>query len=416
LLLAGHGSESSGNENRTQIKESLSEATVEERAAILEPYIRDQVGRVLRIPAAKLDIQRPLNQMGLDSLMAVELKNRIEGDLEVALPTGKLVQDPTIESLVNILLDRLADSSSAPAETAAPSHLGMVEADGALVLGNLVPLKAQGTRLPLYCIHPSGGVVGIYRPLAERIDTERSILGLQARQLTAEARSGVSFQVLASAYTDTIRRQQTTGPYHLLGFSFGGLLAIAIAQNLEELDQEVGFVGLIDCYPNSSDPETRKDLILREIIMQMYRSAERELGIVASRSESALDEESLRLAQLLLSLPEGERVQQLVEWLTTYGLVRKDVPISQVGEYLTMFYFHLRLNDSVDLAPIRAPLHLWWAARSLTGVNQDRGPCRSLTRGALSEEVLEGDHFGIMYPPSVDTLAAQLNLLLRSFR
>jgi hypothetical protein len=83
-----------------------------------------------------------------------------------------------------------------------------------------------------------------------------------------------------------------------------------------------------------------------------------------------------------------------------------------VEEYLSMFDFHLSLIESMDLAPVRAPLHAWWATKSITGADQNGERWKSLTSGALFEEAVEGDHFGIMYPPSVDRLAARLSLRL----
>lgn len=95
-------------------RERLLNAKPEERLAIVENYIRDQVARVLGTSAAKLDTRQALNEVGLDSLMAVELKNRIESDLEISLPTGKIVQGPSIESFSTTVLELLAAPDSGP--------------------------------------------------------------------------------------------------------------------------------------------------------------------------------------------------------------------------------------------------------------------------------------------------------------
>jgi acyl transferase domain-containing protein/NADPH:quinone reductase-like Zn-dependent oxidoreductase/NAD(P)-dependent dehydrogenase (short-subunit alcohol dehydrogenase family)/SAM-dependent methyltransferase/acyl carrier protein len=104
----------SGGEQGSHIREVISGATLEARRDIVRDYIQEQVARVLRTSAAKLDTEQPLNQMGLDSLMAVELKNRIESDLQIALPTGKLVQGPSIQDLSGLALDLLATLDSRP--------------------------------------------------------------------------------------------------------------------------------------------------------------------------------------------------------------------------------------------------------------------------------------------------------------
>src|SRR5439155_433041 len=78
--------------------------------------LREQAARVLRLPAASLDAEVPLNHLGIDSLMAIELKNRIEADLGVSVPMVKFLEGPSVRDLAGFLADRLA-----PAElTAAP--------------------------------------------------------------------------------------------------------------------------------------------------------------------------------------------------------------------------------------------------------------------------------------------------------
>lgn len=88
-----------------RIRETLKQAKPSERLEILRDYIRQEVARVLGASAAKLDPDRPLNQMGFDSLMAVELKNHIDTDLALSLPTGALMETPTIHTVAAAVLD-----------------------------------------------------------------------------------------------------------------------------------------------------------------------------------------------------------------------------------------------------------------------------------------------------------------------
>ncbi|MCA1615511.1 MAG: beta-ketoacyl reductase, partial [Acidobacteria bacterium] len=66
-------------------REAVLAAAPQERQALLQTYLREQLGRVLGVSPAKLDVRQPLNRLGLDSLMAVELKNRIEIDIGVLI-------------------------------------------------------------------------------------------------------------------------------------------------------------------------------------------------------------------------------------------------------------------------------------------------------------------------------------------
>ena len=79
-----------------------------ERQRVLEDHLRQEVARVLGLSVSKLDANQPLSTLGIDSLMAVELKNRIESDLQVAVPLIKVIQDPSVAELAALLLSQLA--------------------------------------------------------------------------------------------------------------------------------------------------------------------------------------------------------------------------------------------------------------------------------------------------------------------
>ena len=85
-LASASNLEQQGGEEGSRIREALLHAQPEEREEIVQTYMREQVARVLGASASKLDADRPLNELGLDSLMGVELRNRVEGDLALSLP------------------------------------------------------------------------------------------------------------------------------------------------------------------------------------------------------------------------------------------------------------------------------------------------------------------------------------------
>jgi acyl carrier protein len=87
---------------------ALIESEPADRQQLLESRLCEQVARVLGTSAAKLDSSKPLTNLGLDSLMAVELSNRIKSDLSVDVPTMKLMRGPSISQLAEQLLEQLA--------------------------------------------------------------------------------------------------------------------------------------------------------------------------------------------------------------------------------------------------------------------------------------------------------------------
>ena|GEM_PF-4317211 len=81
-----------------------------ERQHLVESYLIEQIALTLETSSAKLDKSKMLTNLGLDSLMAVELSNRIEKDLGVSFPTVKLMGDSSIFQLAKELVEQLAST------------------------------------------------------------------------------------------------------------------------------------------------------------------------------------------------------------------------------------------------------------------------------------------------------------------
>jgi len=79
-----------------------------ERQRLVESHLQREVARVLGLSVSRLDVNQPLSTLGIDSLMAVELKNRIESELNVAVPLIRVIQGPSVAELAALLLSLLA--------------------------------------------------------------------------------------------------------------------------------------------------------------------------------------------------------------------------------------------------------------------------------------------------------------------
>jgi myxalamid-type polyketide synthase MxaD len=88
-------------------RSAIFDAAPAERAQLLQVYVIEQVARVLGLSPSQLDIQQPLTNLGLDSLMAVELKNRISADLGVNVPMVKFLQGFSVAQAATQLLEQL---------------------------------------------------------------------------------------------------------------------------------------------------------------------------------------------------------------------------------------------------------------------------------------------------------------------
>jgi aryl carrier-like protein len=114
---ANHGRDAPGS---LPGRDTLLSAAPAQRRDCLDALLRDKVARVLGTSPERLDDQRPLLQLGIDSLMAVELRNWIEGELQVNLPVVELLRSPSLAGLV----DRLADHWGQPVRPKSPEPGG----------------------------------------------------------------------------------------------------------------------------------------------------------------------------------------------------------------------------------------------------------------------------------------------------
>lgn len=117
----------------------------------------------------------------------------------------------------------------------------------------LLPLRTQGSRPPLFCIHPAGGLAWPYAGLLPHLPG-RPLYGVQARGFVDGERSASSIEAMAADYLHDICSVQPCGPCHLLGWSLGCHVAHAIATRLQDEGEQVSLLALLDGYPQSPDP------------------------------------------------------------------------------------------------------------------------------------------------------------------
>jgi thioesterase domain-containing protein len=116
----------------------------------------------------------------------------------------------------------------------------------------LIPLQSKGTRSPLFCIHPGLGLSWCYIGLSKPLGTDQPLYGLQARGFDGGEPLAPTIDAMASDYLEQIRRIQPKGPYHLLGWSFGGYVAHSMAAQLEQQGEKVALLALLD---SNVDPD-----------------------------------------------------------------------------------------------------------------------------------------------------------------
>jgi glyine---[glycyl-carrier protein] ligase len=196
---------------------------------VREQLLAQLFADILGLPEVGIDDN--FFELGGHSLLLVRLRERIRDTLGHRLTVAELFVHPTVAALA----DRLDAEPAAGQDRAA--------------MRMLLPLRRTGDRPPLFCVHALFGLAWPYAALTRHLDADRPIYGLQARGLAEPVALPASLAEMAAEYVEQIRTVQAHGPYHLLGWSFGGLVAHTMATQLREQGETVDLLALLDSYP-----------------------------------------------------------------------------------------------------------------------------------------------------------------------
>lgn len=177
---AAHRAKHAVPEGDTQAR--LREAPASEHRSLLFEFVRAHVADELGF-AEEIDPQQPLNELGLDSLMSVNVANRLEQGLGMAVPVASLIRGPSVAELVDELFARLphpAEDPPAPMPASADQSrrragaASLIEAGGWLVF----PRPNPSARVRLFCFHYAGGGAGTFRPWADGLDATIELVAI----------------------------------------------------------------------------------------------------------------------------------------------------------------------------------------------------------------------------------------------
>ncbi|WP_432125503.1 amino acid adenylation domain-containing protein [Streptomyces sp. bgisy082] len=335
-----------------------------------------------------------LFDLGGTSLTAMRLVVRIERLYRVHLPLAEFVATPTPAGLAARLRDGGAEAAFDP----------------------LVPLRPQGTRPPLFLVHPMGGTVLCYVAFARHFPADRPLYAFQAAGADPGTVPLRTVEDLADSYLAALRGARPHGPYTIGGWSFGGFVAFEMARRLRAQGERVTLLVVdttaLDQGPRSPhDDEAMLEWFFHELLWPRDGGAAPAPavpggpGSAGSAGSAGSPEERFaamaRVAGERGILPAG----------SSGSVVRRLFDVYRANWHATLAYRPPR--EDQDLTLVRAAEPLPAALSAMHGAartrHQDpRNGWSAVTGGRIRTVRAPGDHLTMMEEPHVARLASTL--------
>ncbi|HVK53448.1 MAG TPA: acyltransferase domain-containing protein [Burkholderiales bacterium] len=332
-------------------------------------------------------------ELGGDSLLALLIISRMRSVLGVELAPHHLFKQPTIAGLATQITGATADTLRSIGSDVQTSSQSL-----------LTPLHVAAKGIPLFCVHPMGGQVSFYQELAKHLGKHFPVYGIQSQEVGKSPQQYADLPAMATDYVKAIKAMQPTGPYRLLGWSTGGLIAMAIATAFEQEGDEIDYVGLLDSRPVDAYATQEKlfigsaSVILASIRGHAFSIDEIQELIVNDKKIDALysENKALVLPYLLKTLIDADFSDETLDLLC--------------GQH-EITHYHMSLLAGYLPARLQAPLHIGWANESIIGHQlHDWGKVSGSNNSKTY--FVEGNHYTMLQGPHAQQIAETINLYL----
>jgi thioesterase domain-containing protein/acyl carrier protein len=320
-------------------------------------------------------------ELGGHSLLAVRLMARIQKQLGQRIPLSALFQGPTIEGLTSVLRQQA---------NIKPESV-------------LVAIQAKGPGRPFFCVHGIGGGIVDYVHLARHLGPNQPFYGLQAPDIE---RPGICLEDIAARYVAALRDASSDGPYLLGGWSFGGIVAFEMAQQLREDGYEVALLALLDSWVRiEEDSSALVDQDDEALVLAKHLSELTGREVPVSRD-------------YLRQLDSREQLGHVVEQAKTAGVLPRDIGLAEVLRRLECC--RLRMDAARNYRPrmYHGRITLFRAteiaaeaersAKSSGKVDAELG-WGELSTEPVDIEFVPGSHHTMILEPNAQALAERMN-------
>ena len=310
-------------------------------------------------------------EVGGTSIQALQLVSEIDRVFQIELAPTVLVRSSTIRDLAQTIEGRRIGEDSC-----------------------VVAIRESGSSPPLYCIHERDGSALFARRLAHHLPPSRPVFAVDSVSLNGRGPDR-RIEDMAERYLKDIRATQPAGPYHIVGFSLGGLIGCEIARKLAEQGEEVGSLILLDSFLPTGWNDTKE----RKAAMRRLEPTTRTLlkNVVSRMSELRARGKIRYFGELI-----ANRVP--ARWLVAFGdyLIDKGRPIPPSMRPAFRTAVHRRA--SAAYAPAPYPGRLTVIASLGHGEDRNREWTPLAPKG-LDLIEFDTDHQNMVLEPAVARLA-----------
>jgi amino acid adenylation domain-containing protein/thioester reductase-like protein len=258
----------------------------------------------------------------------------------------------------------------------------------------LVSIQPQGSRAPLFFVHPVGGQVISYAELSQELGLEQPFYGLQSPPTNFFPESDMSIEQMATLYNREIRSVQPVGPYLLSGWSMGGLVAWEMAQQLIKEGETINLLALIDTTPPSGylEADDRDDEIsmLARFALDMSRLVGMDPQPLAEQFSRAAAQDQWKMVQ---------------ETLTSYGVLAPKTAHAEMTALLDVYARNFRAMNNYSLHPSDQSVVFFRASETPERFSK---LWTKWSDGGIQFHSVPGDHFTILRRPNVHIIAEAL--------
>ncbi|MFG2915133.1 amino acid adenylation domain-containing protein [Kitasatospora sp. NPDC048298] len=347
---------------------------------VYERALAEMLADVLHLD--RVGVHDSFFDLGGTSLAAMRLVVRIEQRYRMHIPLAEFIATPTPAGIAARLRDGGAVAAFDP----------------------LVPIRPQGTRAPLFMVHPMGGNVLCYIGLARHLPDDQPLYALQAAGADPGTTPLDSVEDLADSYLTALRTVQPHGPYTIGGWSFGGLVAFEITRRLRASGERTTLLVLdttaLEQGPRAPhDEEAMLEWFFHELLWPRDGSVSTPRlipdGLDSPEEKFA---HMARVAGELGILPEG----------SSGVVIRRLFDVYRAHWQATLAYRPPREDQDLTLIRATEPLPVVLAAMhgaARTCHQNPRNGWSAMTGGRIDVVNVPGDHLTMMEEPHVANLA-----------